>query len=199
MCGNSTTKNTIDSIYDQMNINCAVNAKSSSYYDESKDSDKDNFHSDARVIYHDITEQQFNRKEEEDGNSIISKELKQLRILIAESEPEILTLFKTYLDSLGIESVTVDDGDKAVETFIQSKNQGKNYDAVVLNTHLKGKKGLDAAKKIRENDHSQRIILLTTSMKEHLSKEKLKSTAIEEKDILVMPFKLSKFQQILRK
>jgi len=183
-----------------MNINCAVNAKSSSYYDESKDSDKDNFHSDARVIYHDITGQQFNRKEEEeDGNSIISKELKQLRILIAESEPEILTLFKTYLDSLGIESVTVDDGDKAVETFIQSKNQGKNYDAVVLNTHLKGKKGLDAAKKIRENDHSQRIILLTTSMKEHLSKEKLKSTAIEEKDILVMPFKLSKFQQILRK
>jgi two-component system, OmpR family, response regulator len=199
LCGNSTTKNTIDSIHDQMNINCAVNAKSSSYYDESKDSDKDNFHSDARVIYHDITGQQFNRKEEEDGNSIISKELKQLRILIAESEPEILTLFKTNLDSLGIESVTVDDGDKAVETFIQSKNQGKNYDAVVLNTHLKGKKGLDAAKKIRENDHSQRIILLTTSMKEHLSKEKLKSTAIEEKDILVMPFKLSKFQQILRK
>src|SRR5690242_15202567 len=46
-----------------------------------------------------------------------SNELKQTRILMAESEPEILTLFKTYLDSLGVESVTVDNGDKAVETF----------------------------------------------------------------------------------
>jgi CheY-like chemotaxis protein len=127
----------------------------------------------------------------------ISKELKQTRILLAESEPEILLLFKTYLDSLGIESVTVDDGDKAVEAFLQSKNKGKHYDAVVLDTHLKGKKGLDAAKKIRENDHSQRIILLTTSMKDQLSKEKLRSTAIEEKDILVKPFKLSNFYRLL--
>ena len=195
MSGDST-KNTIDSIHDQMHIKDAVDSKFSSYYYESKNGYKDTSPSNGRVIYHDTKEQKFNRKE--DSNSI-SKELKQLRILIAESEPEILTLFKTYLDSLGIESVMVDDWDKAVETFIQSKNKGKNYDAVVLNTHLKGKKGLDAAKKIRENDHSQRIILLTTSMKEHLSKEKLKSTAIEEKDILVIPFKLSKFQQILRK
>lgn len=69
-----------------------------------------------------------------------SDELKQIRVLIAESEQEILLLFKTYLDSLGIESVTAEDGDKAIETFIQSKNMQKKYDAVVLNTDLKGEK-----------------------------------------------------------
>lgn len=134
---------------------------------------------------------------EEDSIKGISKELKQTRILLAESEPEILLLFKTYLDSLGIESVTVDDGDKAVETFLQSKNNGKHYDAVVIDTHLKGTLGLEAAKKIRENDRAQRIILLTTTLKEQLSKEKLQSTVIEERDILVKPFKLSNLRQLL--
>jgi CheY-like chemotaxis protein len=134
---------------------------------------------------------------EEDSIKGISKELKQTRILLAESEPEILLLFKTYLDSLGIESVTVDDGDKAVETFLQSKNNGKHYDAVVIDTHMKGTLGLEAAKKIRENDRAQRIILLTTTLKGQLSKEKLQSTAIEERDILVKPFKLSNLRQLL--
>jgi CheY-like chemotaxis protein len=126
-----------------------------------------------------------------------SNELKQTRILMAESEPEILTLFKTYLDSLGVESVTVDNGDKAVETFLQSKTEGKVYDAVVLNTHLKGKKGLEVAKKIRQNDKSQRIVLVTTSIKEQLPQEDLHSSAIKDEDILVIPFALSRLSKLL--
>lgn len=120
-----------------------------------------------------------------------SNKLKQTRILIAESEPEILLLFKVYLDSLGIESITADNGEKALSTFLQSKEEGKNYDAVVLDTHLKEQEGLEVAKKIRENDNRQRIILVVTKMKEQLPKEKLQSTAIKDSDILVMPFRLS--------
>ena len=60
----------------------------------------------------------------------------------------------------------------------------KNYDAVDLNTDLKGKKGLEVAKKIRESDKSQKIVLVTTRMKEHIPKEELRYTAINEQDIL---------------
>ena len=137
--------------------------------------------------------QSVNKKE----HTIEVNEIKQARFLIAESEPEMLLLFKTYLDSFGLESMTVDNGITALETFLQGKNEGDGYDAVVLDTHLKGKRGLDLAKAIRERDKSQKIILVTTSMKEQLSKDELNSAAIDEKGILVMPFALSSLFKLL--
>ena len=125
------------------------------------------------------------------------KELEQARFLIAESEKELQSLFKAYLDLIGAESEIVDDGNRALSTFLQNKNEGKNYDAVVVDTHLKGKKGLDVAKKIRQSDHSQKIVLVTTSMKEQLPKEELQSASIDEKDILVMPFALSRLSKMI--
>lgn len=53
---------------------------------------------------------------------------------------------------------------------------------------LKGEKGLDLAKKILQRDRTQKIILVTTSMKEQLPKDKLQSATVNEKEILVMPF-----------
>jgi response regulator of citrate/malate metabolism len=66
-----------------------------------------------------------------------------------------------------------------------------------LDTHLKGKKGLEVAKKIHEKDSSQKIILVTTSMKEQLPKEELQYAAVREKDILVMPFELASLSKLL--
>jgi CheY-like chemotaxis protein len=126
-----------------------------------------------------------------------SSELKQARFLIAESEKELSSLFQAYLDLLGAESEIVDNGDRALSTFFECINEGKGYDAVVLDTHLKGKKGLEVAKKIHEKNSSQKIILVTTSMKEQLPKEELQNTAIREKDILVMPFELASLSKLL--
>jgi two-component system, OmpR family, response regulator len=131
------------------------------------------------------------------GYSHLSSELKQARFLIAESEKELSSLFQAYLDLLGAESEIVDNGDRALSTYFECKNEGKGYDAVVLDTHLKGKKGLEMAKKIHEEDSSQKIILVTTSMKEQLPKEELQYTAIREKDILVMPFELASLSKLL--
>lgn len=136
-------------------------------------------------------------KNNNNGSNQSSKEVKQTRILIAESEPELLTLFKTYLDSLGVQSVAVDNADEFLSAFLQSKNEGKDYDAILLDTHLKGKKDLDVAKKIRENNKRQKILLVTTSMKDQLPVHELQSAAIDEKDILVMPFALSKLYKLL--
>jgi CheY-like chemotaxis protein len=131
------------------------------------------------------------------GLTQLSDELKQARILIAESEKELSSLFHDYFDLLGAESEIVDDGDDALSTFLRCKNEGKRYDAVVLDTHLKGKRGLEVAKKMREKDSSQKIIVVTTSMKGQLPKEELQSSAIEDKDILVMPFELSSLSRLL--
>ena len=117
--------------------------------------------------------------------------------MIAESEKELQSLFKAYLDLIGAEGEIVDDGNRALAAFLQNTNEGKVYDVVVVDTHLKGKKGLEVAKKIHERDNSQKIVLVTTSMKEQLPKDELQSASIDEKDILVMPFSLSRLPKMI--
>lgn len=149
---------------------------------------------------HSLHKEQDNENKESVSNKGLAQpsiELKQARVLIAESEKELSSLFQDYLDLLGAESEIVDDGDRALSTFVQRKNEGKRYDAVVLDTHLKGKRGIEVAKKMREKDSSQKIILVTTSTKEQLPKEELQSSAIGDKDILVMPFELSSLSRLL--
>ncbi len=121
----------------------------------------------------------------------------QLRILIVESEPDIRLLFKSYLELVGAESITADNGDKAICIFQEGKNQGRNYDVVLIDTHLKGRLGIDVAKKIHSDSQNQRIVLLTTYMKEELSQTALDSAAINDRDILVMPFKLAQLLPVL--
>jgi len=123
----------------------------------------------------------------------------QIRILIVESEPDIRLLFKTYLDLVGAESITADDGDKAIGIFQEDKNHGRNYDVILIDTHLKGRLGLDVAKKIYSKSPNQRIVLLTTYMREELSQAALDSAAINDKDILVMPFKLARLRTVLNR
>jgi CheY-like chemotaxis protein len=121
----------------------------------------------------------------------------QLRILIVESDADIRLLFKTYLESAGAKSITADNGDKALSIFQRDNNHGRNYDVVLIDTHLKGRRGLDVAKKIYIRSPNQRIVLLTTYMKEELSQAALDSAAIADKDILVMPFKLAQLRTVL--
>jgi CheY-like chemotaxis protein len=100
-------------------------------------------------------------------------QLEQPRFLIAESEKELQSLFEAYIELIGAKSVIVDSCDKVISTFFQSRSREKNYSAVILDTHLEGKSYLEVAKKIHEYDYSQRIILITTSLKDQLPKDKL--------------------------
>ena len=115
------------------------------------------------------------------------------QILIAEPEPDILSLFKAFLETLGVRSATVADGEAALKVFLEKENKGKPYDVVVLDTHLKGLGGLDLAKMIHDKSPTQRIIMITTTPMEYLPKNVLKSAMIDEEDILTMPFRLSDF------
>ncbi|WP_458745922.1 response regulator [Candidatus Nitrosocosmicus sp. T] len=131
------------------------------------------------------------------NDQLFSKLINYTRVLLAESDTEILLLFKEFFELVGIESIATDNGDKALHIFQEDKEEGKKYNVVILNTQLKGTRGLDVAKKIHTNSPNQRIVLLTTTIKEELLQEALNSTAIEKKDILVMPFKLSQLHAII--
>ncbi len=134
-----------------------------------------------------------NKLETSKPNYFLSKEFEPSKILIAEPEPDILSLFKAFLETLGVRSATVSDGEAALKIFLEKENKGKPYDAVILNTHLKGLGGLDLAKMIHDKSPTQRIIMVTTTPMEHLPKNVLKSAMIDEEDILTMPFRLSNF------
>jgi two-component system, OmpR family, response regulator len=134
-----------------------------------------------------------NKVEVNKPNNSLSKELEPAQILIAEPEPDILSLFKAFLETLGIRSATVADGETALEVFLEKESKGRPYDVVVLDTHLKGLGGLDLAKIIRDKSPAQRIILVTATPMDYLPKSALKSAMIDEGDILTMPFRLSSF------
>jgi CheY-like chemotaxis protein len=58
--------------------------------------------------------------------------------------------------------------------------------------------GLDVAKEIRSEKPDQKLVLVTTTPKEHLSEECLRITALKDTDVLTMPFKLAKLATVLR-
>ena len=68
---------------------------------------------------------------------------------------------------------------------------------IVLDTHLYFPSGLDVAKKIHLEKPDQKLVLVTTMPKEYLSKEWLETTGITDRDILTMPFKLSKLLEVI--
>jgi two-component system, OmpR family, response regulator len=131
--------------------------------------------------------------EDSKPNKSLPEEFVPSRILIAEPEPDILSLFKAFLEKLGVRSVTVADGETALKVFLEKENKGRPYDVVILDTHLKGLGGLDLAKMIHDISPTQRIIMVTTTPMESLPKNVLKSAMIDEADILTMPFRLSDF------
>ncbi|WP_458744109.1 response regulator [Candidatus Nitrosocosmicus sp. T] len=113
--------------------------------------------------------------------------------MIAEPEPDILSLFKAFLETLGIKPATVVDGAEALNIFLEKENNGKPYDVVVLDTHLPGLGCLDLAKMIRGISPTQRIILITTTPMEYLPKNILEAVNLDKGDILTMPFRLASF------
>ena len=55
-------------------------------------------------------------------------ELEQSQILIAESELDLLTLFREYLSSLGAKTETASNGHEAIEQFVSSEEMERPYD-----------------------------------------------------------------------
>ncbi len=139
----------------------------------------------------------FQDKQVEEAHSL-NKVKEQLQILIAESESDLLTLFREYLSSLGMKIETASSGHEAIEQFVTSEENERPYDAIVLDTHLLNPSGLDIAKRIRSQKPNQKLVLVTTTPKENLQQECLKTAGILDKDILTIPFRMSKLIRVLK-
>ena len=121
----------------------------------------------------------------------------KIQILIAESEDELLELFDTYISLLGMNTEIANSGEKAMDCFFGSIKKNRPYDAIIVDTHLTNPSGLDVAKRIRKEMPDQKIVIVTTSPKEYLPAECLETAGIKDKDILTMPFRISKLGLVL--
>lgn len=119
----------------------------------------------------------------------------QTRILIAEPEMDIRNLYDAYLDSLGLEVVTVESGNKCLESAFDTNGEG--YDMIILDSHLHDIGGLELARRIREIMPNQRIILTTTFPLSQISNA-MNSTGINQEDVLLKPFKFSRLLSVIQ-
>jgi len=126
-----------------------------------------------------------------------NKELEHT-ILIGESESELLVLFREYLTSIGIKTITANSGHEIIDYFLDSVKNNYAYNVIVIDTHLSDTPGLDIAKRIRLEKPDQRLVLVTTTPKENLRQECLDTAGLSDNNILTMPFKMSKFSSVLK-
>ena len=83
------------------------------------------------------------------------------KILIADDEMDILSLYKNFLSAKGKEVTTTTDGHKCVEEYKRQYNQEKSesgYDIVILDQKMPIMTGLQAAVEILNVNPRQRII-----------------------------------------
>ncbi len=118
---------------------------------------------------------------------------KSIKVLVAESEPDLQILYTDYFDSIGIDATVVDSGLNCLDYI----RRHKVFDMIILDTHLSDSAGIEIAKKIREINPIQRIVLTTTYAREQISDD-LDLTGIERKDILQKPFMFSQLLSIVR-
>lgn len=85
----------------------------------------------------------------------------KMRILLAESEADIRTIYSDYLKSLPVELVTVTGASECLQLVRGDKPDF--YDVIIIDTHVKDASGLDIAKKILRENPDQQIIFTTTS------------------------------------
>jgi len=112
------------------------------------------------------------------------------RVLVAQSEPDILSLIRQFSKSRGIEIASSTTATNAFYKFEKRNRSNKPFEIVVLDTHLIGNRELNLAYKIHQINPRQRIIVITTTPK-HLLRSSVKDIGfLNEKDILTMPFKL---------
>jgi CheY-like chemotaxis protein len=116
-----------------------------------------------------------------------------LRILVAESEPDIMTLYSDFLSNLGHDVSVVTDANKCISLF-----RKRDFDLIILDTHLVGGfKTSDIVKEIMSIEPHQRI-LVTSTNPSHLVTNILGNVPVGEDQILQKPFRLSELQNVIK-
>jgi CheY-like chemotaxis protein len=114
-----------------------------------------------------------------------------IRILVVESDPDLMILYTEFLGKNDIDAVVTSEGNECLSLVKQNV-----FDIVILDTHLSGTiESIDLAKEIYRINPGQRIVLTTTN-------PLYRTTAIDYyrvkcEDILVKPFMLSNLLDVI--
>lgn len=119
-----------------------------------------------------------------------------MEILIAEDDEDILSLYKSFLETKGHHVVAVSDGEECLKIYrIESEHlvsDGKiealPFDAVVLDHIMPKKDGISVAKEIVAINPKQRIIFISAYLQDALL-ESIKNLGVDE--VLNKPFDLN--------
>ncbi len=100
-------------------------------------------------------------KLQEPGSDDI-EELADLRILVADDDPDCCVSTCEILENIGMTAEWVQSGDEAVRRTIEAHDSGDAFSAVILDWKMPGKDGLETAREIRRKiGHDVPIIILS--------------------------------------
>ena len=117
-----------------------------------------------------------------------------MRILIVESEPDLMTLYAEYLSALDLDVIVASDGNECLSVL-----KVNDFDIIILDMHLSGIiEAIDVAKEIYQIKPNQRIVLTTTNPLNRTSTA-IDSLRVNKEDILVKPFMLSSLLKVIKK
>ena len=85
---------------------------------------------------------------------------KKLRVLLMDDEELVRSLAEQMVSALGHETVSAEDGEKAIDLFRQAKEAGRPFDLVILDLTVKGGMGgEEAIAKIRDIDPDVKAVV----------------------------------------
>jgi DNA-binding response OmpR family regulator len=84
-----------------------------------------------------------------------------LKILIAEDEPELLRFYKIFLEDLGYDVITARDGQECLDAYHRGLNTNKRFDLVILDHRMPKKDGMQVAKEIAAMAPFQKFLMVT--------------------------------------
>ncbi len=117
------------------------------------------------------------------------------RILVVDDDATIRDSIKLVLESVGIETLAAENGERALEAFNQT-----TCDGAIVDLMMPGMSGLETVRSLRQKSPNLPILVVSGSLTRGSSAPELLRMATEFKGVssLAKPFKLSELLQAVR-
>ena len=116
-----------------------------------------------------------------------------LRVLVVESDPDLMILYTEFLGERDIDVVVASKGNECLSLVKEN-----DFDIIILDTHLSGNiEPIDLAKEIYRINPGQRIVLPTTNPLYGITA--IDYYRVKKEDILVKPFRLSNLLDVIER
>ena len=117
------------------------------------------------------------------------------RILVVDDDATIRDCIKLVLETVGIETIPAENGERALEVFSRS-----GFDGAIIDLMMPGMSGLETVCALREKSPELPIVVVSGSLTRGVAMPELLRMATELKGVtsLAKPFKVSELLQAVR-